>query len=473
MWPESSLCILRSSKRTDLPSLLDYIISKKKLSISQSGLSYYLQNGLVPYPNTIFQDVLIVGIGDKLDVREVDGSLFFEFVHKYPFLHHKKTEEVEVTNSELVKIVKCVVEKMVKDKTFLFHSAGKDSNLILASLTDSDFKENVTLVTHRSKGQNDETEICSNLANKYGFKQVILDEVDRVTDEDRNNVIEFFKNLPLPMTDNVSLAYPLYTKRFPDLKSANLMTGDGNDFYMGTPPSKKDLMKYKASAQLSRLRKYQVIKKSESIYSYFLRTAPEWNWMEGFSTYEADKLTNHFLDVSKHWRGEVEKRAGWPEIDFKTDLYCSSVVQQVHVQKFRLAAYSWGSKANLPLMDSSIAKTFWSLPERFLHDGNGKNKVIIREILKEKIGLDSDMVGKKGYNFDSATVVENNWNWVREEILSCDQWNRFEVEKILKRLKRNLGGGSISNRLGIRLIYRLFLLSLWFNHSKYYRGVTG
>lgn len=47
--------------------------------------------------------------------------------------------------------------------------------------------------------------------------------------------------------------------------------------------------------------------------------------------------------------------------------------------------------------------------EQYLFDRQAlKNKFILRKILKERIGLDSDSIGKLGCSYDLRSVVLNN-----------------------------------------------------------------
>jgi len=454
----------------NLSHMVEFLRNSGQLIVRKKSMAYMLQSGLVPYPDTIFENLLVVGIGDCLVVRSDGAGLTYSFKHQYPFLFSEKSEIRDLADDDLFEVVRRNVEKYVEDDTFLFHSAGKDSNLILSTLVESDLKEKITLVTHRSKGSHDESRICSKLATKYNFKQVILSEIDSISNRHIEIIRDYFKELPLPSIDNVSLAYPLYSDQLPELRGSNIMTGDGNDFYMGTPPSFKDQFKYNLSSILSPLRSSILVEKSESVLGMLLRTAPEWNRMEGFNTHETTKILGVKLDVSEHWRAESKLRKGWLPVDFKTDLYSTLLIQQVYIQKFRLACYVWESKLSQPLMDPNIAKAFWKLPNNKLYRPNGKNKIVIRDILKDKIGLDSDSIGKKGYNYDSTAVMLQNWNWVKSEILNCEMWNRNETEKILMRLYPMIGGGGIRERMAARLVYRIFLLSLWCNHSKYARN---
>lgn len=58
-------------------------------------------------------------------------------------------------------------------------------------------------------------------------------------------------------------------------------------------------------------------------------------------------------------------------------------------------------------MNAKVANYFSKIPEIYLFDRSKlKNKLVLRKILKERIGLDSDALGKIGYSFDYASVLQ-------------------------------------------------------------------
>ena len=88
-------------------------------------------------------------------------------------------------------------------------------------------------------------------------------------------------------------------------------------------------------------------------------------------------------------------------------------------------------------------------------------------MLKQRIGLDSDKVGKKTFNHDTNLIVDLNWNEIAGEIGRCNLWNKKEVNILINRLRKTMKTSKkYSNFSGV-LIYRLYLISSWKNYSKY------
>lgn len=125
-------------------------------------------------------------------------------------------------------------------------------------------------------------------------------------------------------------------------------------------------------------------------------------------------------------------------------------------------------KALLPFANEKVASYFATMPEDYLFDRKTlKNKLILRDILKDKIGLDSDAIGKMGWVYDKNGVVLNNLELIKKEILSCDYWNQNGVEKLVLRFEKHFDKSNRVSEISKSLIYRLYLLSAWLNKNRY------
>lgn len=199
-----------------------------------------------------------------------------------------------------------------------------------------------------------------------------------------------------------------------------------------------------------------------------MKSKAEWCQMEGFTPKESSTLIKYKYDSSNYWRNFSKEKKELDELDFKSEVLGAIRVPKVHIQKMRLAAMAWKSNHILPFMIPSIASFFGKMPEKLLINRKlRKNKLYIRELLKEKLQLDSDAIGKKGYNFDTFEFLNSNWDWVEKEILQCTYLDRVESKKILSRLKKSYGPKTVKERFASRLIYRLFMIAMWMNHSRY------
>ena len=130
-WPQDQSILLYS---TSILELLNDMRVLKPLRISSVGLSFLLQSGVVPPPKTAYQDIYILGVGDKAKVSMVNGRIDIEFSHVFPFSNANRLPVNEMQPDEsliLQMLAESAIDRMDKTKpSFLFHSAGKDLSLI-------------------------------------------------------------------------------------------------------------------------------------------------------------------------------------------------------------------------------------------------------------------------------------------------------------------------------------------------------
>jgi asparagine synthase (glutamine-hydrolysing) len=239
-WPKDRSTLLYSESITEL---LDDPRVPKPLSISSEGISFLLQSGVVPPPKTAYEDIYILGIGDTAEVTSENGMMEINFSHEFPFLNANRLSPDEMQPDEdliLQMLAEATISRIDPARpSFLFHSAGKDSNSIALALAEAGWQDKVTLITHKSKGAADESEISAKIAKQLGFKHQVLQEVDQLQAPHHQAIEDYFINAPFPCTDNVTLAYPLYAHQAPELLKSNLIFGDGNDSHMMSLPDKR------------------------------------------------------------------------------------------------------------------------------------------------------------------------------------------------------------------------------------------
>ena len=93
--------------------------------------------------------------------------------------------------------------------------------------------------------------------------------------------------------------------------------------------------------------------------------------------------------------------------------------------------------------------------------------MILRKILKRRIDLDSDLIGKKTFSHDTNIIVDLNWKEILTEIKKCNLWSDKEMVILVNRLRKTMKSKKkYSNFSGV-LIYRIYLISCWNNYFKY------
>ena len=468
-WPSSQSMLLYSTSITEL--LSDVRVSKP-LKVSMHGLSFLLQSGVVPPPKTAYQDIYIVGIGDEAQVGTKNGKVQVTFSHQFPFMNANRLASDEMQPNEeviLQMLAEATLSRIDESKpSFLFHSAGKDSNSIALALAEAGWQRTVTLLTHKSKGKADESEISAKIAKQLGFKHQILYEVDQLQIKHHRAIEDYFIHAPFPCTDNVTLAYPLYVQQLPELRVANIIDGGGNDSYMATPPTRREANNVLLSKVMHRASFMRQFTPSESSFLPLIRTSAECFGINGLSFMDAKKILPDAINVYSHWNKESQLRKNWDVFDLKTGVLTPIIASELHIRKARNFADSIHSNLVLPFANQCVAEYFSKVPEEYLFDRKAlHNKIILRRMLKNRLALDSDQLGKMGFSYDSHSMILQNWVGILKELQACPLWEQTYLMKMIMRLKKTMQTHHKYAEFSGRLIYRMYLLSAWYNKNRY------
>lgn len=132
------------------------------------------------------------------------------------------------------------------------------------------------------------------------------------------------------------------------------------------------------------------------------------------------KILNTAYDTSNYWYAKDHKNIHFDYLDHRGDIRGCMIDTETFQRKARNFADTTTSNLILPFTNEAVASYFAQMPETYLFDRKLlKNKLILRKILKERIELDSDKLGKLGYTFDFIGIIKNNWEFISHEILSC------------------------------------------------------
>jgi asparagine synthase (glutamine-hydrolysing) len=468
-WAPDQSTLLYSTSITEL--LKDSRVPKP-LKVSNEGLSFLLQSGVVPPPKTAYQDIYIVGIGDRALVSTVNGKINVEFSYQFPFMKANRLPAAEMQPDEdfiLQMLAEATFARIDESKpSFLFHSAGKDSNSIVMALAEAGWQDKFTLITHKSKGKADESEISAKIAKQLGFKHHILHEVDHLQAEHHQAIEDYFINAPFPCTDNVTLAYPLYAHQQPELKGANIIDGSGNDVHMGYVPPAIEFKRQHLSKYLKHSRMLSRHLPSESLFHVAGRTRTEWTGAVGLSFSDTQKILPDAHDVSKYWFEKDKRYHDFDYIDLRSMIRGSIIETGIFQRKARNFADSINSNLVLPWANQKVAEYFTKMPEEHLFDRKTlKNKLILRKMLKDRNVIDSDALGKMGFSYDSRSIVLQNWDNITQENTACPLWHQPGLVKVIGHLKKTMQSNHKYADLSGRLIYRIYLLSAWYNRNRY------
>jgi len=441
----------------------------KPLAVSKKGISFLLQSAVVPPPQTVYENIFIVGIGQKAMVRTINGKIDMTFSEMHPFLNANREEDSEVDEEYILEILAdATVSRMEKGReNYLFHSAGKDSNSIALALSVAGYQNEITSVSYKGEGEKDESEIAKKIAKEFGFKHKIVYEPKILAKKDINNINSFFENSSFPCMDNATLAYPLYMNQL-DFTNSNIIDGMGNDVYMGHIPDAREFSKQKNFSRFHHLRPFSRKFSSASRIGIATTTRTEWVGLSGLSYGDVNKILKDSFDVYAYWKEVDKEHKDMDYLDLRSYIRGRVLDQEVFIRKVRNFADVTNSNLILPWTNQKVASYFSKLPEKSLFDRKPlKNKLLLRSILKDRIGLDSDKLGKKAYGFNAYGILMMMKNEVNQEILSCELWNEKELENLLSTLYKKIDAKHKSISRLKSIVQRLYLISIWYNKSKY------
>jgi asparagine synthase (glutamine-hydrolysing) len=190
--------------------------------------------------------------------------------------------------------------------------------------------------------------------------------------------------------------------------------------------------------------------------------------MAGLSLKDANKIFSNNQSVYPHWSKKSNSHKSWDIFYFKTDILSTITAAETHIRKARNFADSVGSNLILPFANQKLAEYFNKLPETYLFNRKQlKNKIILREILKNRIRLDSDKLGKMGWAYSTRSVILQNWNEIMIEIQCCKLWHQANLLKILNRMRNRMNGKGWGSIASCQYISRIYFISSWYNHNKY------
>ena len=453
----------------DVNALLTEAGSRDSLEVCPEGLSFLLLSGAVPPPKTVYSNLFMLGIGDKATLDTVNGEAAVRFDYEFPFRNNKRPTGADFSlddDSFLELLADDAIVQMDSTRpSFLFHSAGKDSNSIALALADAGVQDQITLITHKSKGKKDESDVSRKIAEKLGFRHQVLREYDFLTDELKKEISEYFARAPLPCVDGVSLAYPLYAAQLPELKGANILDGMGNDVYIGHIPAMDEFKKQRLAHLFQYLRPFSDRAESESLLHALGKYRTEHTGLGGFSPSEVKRFFPACIDSTSVWKN---LNHGQDYLDLRAEVRGRVIDQEVFIRKVRNFASAYDSRLILPWASPKVAQYFSEVPEGMVFDrASLKNKLVLRRLLKNRVGLDSDELGKLGFSYDKSSVVLDNRGWVESEILGCALWVTQEVKRVVERLYQSARESGRKSDVALSLIYRLLLISLWHRNSQF------
>lgn len=452
-----------------IEELLKHEEIKNTLEISKEGVSFFLQSGVIPPPKTVFKNIFVLNIGDKLHLKADKNKIKEEFQHEYPYFNSFRNPELKPDENYLLSMLAETVKtrKNFGSPTYLFQSLGKDSNIILLALAEAGYQKEVLCLTLSTGDHKDESELAKSIAQKLGFKHQKLPLPSKIEKKHIDQLFYYFENIPLPCADGTSLVYPIYATQL-DFRNSDIVDGSGNDIYFGHLPRPIEYKRQKIYPKFTFLRDWIENLSTGHILQKFGLTRCEMAIyiLKGLSYGDCKKIFSESVPVYFYWMEEDKKRKGWDYIDLKGDIWGTKAEYDLVMKKVRNFASVYKANPIFPWCNKDIALYVGRLPEKYLFDRKKfKNKLLLRKILKERLNLDPDLIGKYSYGFDAYKFLKPILGIVEEEILNCELWDKRNMKIFWKELKER----AEKEKIFKKILVRLFLISAWYNYNSYLR----
>ncbi len=429
--------------------------------LSRENLSELLQLSYVIPPNTVYEDVYTVNIGDSLTFSQENGNVRIIYDHKFPFLERFR-EKKSVCQSDFLEALYCAAQRQVAgEEPLLFHTAGKDSNAILASYLEAGCASSLILLSGASSGKSDESEISKSIAKKFGLRHVSIPILEKLDDTKLDYLKEQLALHPFPNLDAVMLPLCLYGYTGFDFEGKDCIFGDGNDGYFLSLPSRLESRLGPLTHLLSRFRKMKLPVSSGSRLGGLLRSKMEWSGVYGLSYYDVDQLFKGAINVFDRIVLDEGFREGLNPLEFKSDAYATRAISQRMMQKLALFCCANDANCVLPFADEEFVSTWGYLDAGRVADVNGGlNKVLLRNIVQDVVGIDTTAVGKKGWSFDYVKFVQEHRELILREVGRCGYW-RPAISEWINHMCQARDSLTNSKIHACRSVYVVFMVSLW------------
>ena len=448
----------------DYQSLCTAIVRLGGLSVNPDSLAHLLRNALCPTPMTALINVYSLTFGDTLTIRTLlDGAPVVTNEYAFPYLSAlSRNDSVPSTDTLFHLLCEAVDEHLGStSEGVLMLSSGKDSTSILLALAELG-RKNIRALTYVAGTANDEDDYAKPLAKRFGIPHMTV-RLDNDPRYMNNLLIHYFENTPFPGLDKTQIPY-LLSLDAGGVSNEIVLDASGNDLYMGHVLGKYDRVKlfYNVS--------HFVPKSSINLLShvspltFFFKSRSETCFPGYYFKPSTIELLLGTCDLTQEYWAESDRNNKELDMfDFRIAIRVRHYDSNQVMLKACTAAAARGVAIEFPWTNEKLADYYFNLPEPERFDRNGfVNKILLRRMLRERLEYPDAMLGKRFFEFQLAPFMAAHRKFVIDEIFACNLW-QSPVRTLVPRWYDSL---SSTPHLAYGL-NALFMISGWYNHSKY------
>lgn len=227
-----------------LDEMLDHLIGAGAVpSLSSFGISGLLQRGFVPLPQTEFDGIHLLTMGDTARVTWDANAPRVELTSDYPwFTANSRNDGVadeEMLLSLLTKSTARSIEATGGDGLLML-SSGKDSVAIALAVAEAGY-ENVLCVTYSSGPDDPEPSVAADVCLRLGLKHRVA-EMPSDPIWIKATLTRFFSEAPAAGADLAQIPLVMAAAAA-ETQGGVSLAGDGNDSYMGSLVKRRRALK--------------------------------------------------------------------------------------------------------------------------------------------------------------------------------------------------------------------------------------
>ncbi len=415
-----------------------------KKNINKKSFDDYINYGVVPSPDTIFEGVYKLEPSQIIEL-DFNNNGISTNTKKYWSIEDNLSEETfnsETFYSLLSDSIKLRENADVPVANFL--SGGIDSTYIIKDMADRGLTANTFSVVFENK-KYDERKWSREVSKKYDTNHI---EYEINLDEFDNFVIESIEQFDEPYSDPSTVPSYLISK----LISKNYKTaisGDGGDELLGGYSRTNTLLfnqgKYK-----------NAIKYLNYIYPNYLGTGNNFlkyssNLAQASSSFFSDKNLLSYFGLKDHFTYE-NKFFNHLDNRYKSLLFpeYSFFLSEMMLLKVDRTSMASSVEVRSPFVDHRLVEYIFSTRATYIDKNNPKK--LLKDILSEDFNNDFLNRPKQGFVFSVEDWVFKNKQLVLNAILDVNNFEVFDKSKLDKLYLRK------TRINGLRL-WRIFLIN--------------
>lgn len=427
------------------------------VEVDHGSISHLLHDGFVPQPFTVYRDVFAISVGFSAKVS--NGEISFQ--RDFPFrLARSREDQAGGPQALLEHLSGATLEAYsARNKAVLLLSAGLDSTSIAVAAKHAGC-DDLLCLTYGEPGQQSEVELAQSVCRRLGLRHnahIVSVEAPEL----RRSLLEHAANVPEPCADPATIASISAVGSCCD-RDTVVLDGSGSDYYFWSPPRRLDALKVRLSPG-----RFQAVRSLRRLLPFYTRherllASPiEPYLLHGAWLRHCDsrRFYPESVDTHLYWLEEWHAQGKIPNEEARFQARAMYVGPGAHMMKIRNAAVGTGGTALFPWANQEVAGFCFNLPQEHRFDRkSGKSKILVRQMLRETIAYDDELIGKRAFLFGKRRFLEAHTDFCRDEILNCKLWSR-EIENVVLHLVQKLRQGQRTENA----LLALLMVSLWHN----------